>query len=231
MNSFRIKKIRRLNLGSKLKECRLEKELSLEQVYQQINIPVRYLEALEEEKWKNLPGEIYLKKFLDKYCHFLKLNFSLCFRQYQKQIRKEKSIFRPKSSKKKLKERMELFFNFFTPRRFNIILLLIILVFLLGYLSVKINDYISPPDLIITYPLKNFETSDNLIVIKGQTKPEAEVFVNGENVSVEEDGSFKIDVKLKFGLNKFNITSQREHGRKNQKEIMIFKKQISQEKN
>jgi len=226
MNSFRIKKIRRSNLGTKLREVREEKNINLEDVYQKIGIPVKYLQALEEERWKDLPGEVYLKIFLNKYCHLLNINFKLCFRQYQKQIKKNRALptVRVKGG---LKKRLNLFFNFFTPQRFKIILILIVLIVLSGYLYFKINNYISPPDLVIGYPQESFETSDNIITIKGQTEAEATVFINGENISVEEDGSFNFDVKLKFGLNKFSITSQREHGRKNQKEIMILKRQIS----
>ena len=39
-----------------------------------ININKKYLEALENDDWKKLPGEIYAKNFLKKYCNFLKLN-------------------------------------------------------------------------------------------------------------------------------------------------------------
>ena len=56
MNSFKIKKIRQSNLGAKLIECRKEKNLNLEDIYKTCNIPVKYLKALEEERWSDLPG-------------------------------------------------------------------------------------------------------------------------------------------------------------------------------
>lgn len=221
MNSFRIKKIRQSNLGVKLKECREEKELRLEDIYQTCNIPVKYLQALEEERWSDLPGEIYLKNFLEKYCSVLGLNFKLCFKQYNKQIVLKEKHFQ----KKKPKQNFSSLLDFLNPKRFKVIMIIIILIIFLGYLYFKINNYISPPDLIINYPPENFETMENIVTISGQTEIEAMVFVNSESVSVEEDGQFHTDLKLKYGLNRFYLTSQRKYGRHNNQEVIILKKQ------
>ena len=229
MNSFKIKKIRQSNLGAKLIECREEKGLSLEGVYKDCNIPVKYLKALEEERWSDLPGEVYLKNFLEKYCNILDLNFKLCFKQYKKQIINDNNHLKDKTKNKKQKQSFSSLLEFITPQRFKIILIIIVLIIFLGYIYFKIDDYVSPPDLIITYPYENFETTENIITISGQTEVEAMVFINSENVSVEENGNFSVDVKLKYGLNRFYITSQRKHGRQNKQEIIILKKQISSE--
>ncbi len=45
------------------------------------------------------------------------------------------------------------------------------------------------------------------------------VFINSENIPVEEDGHFDFDVKLKYGLNRFYLTSQRKHGRQTKKKL------------
>jgi cytoskeletal protein RodZ len=224
MNSFRIKKIRQSNLGAKLKECRAEKKLGLDDIYKTCNIPVKYLQALEEERWNDLPGEIYLKNFLEKYCQTLGLNFKLCLRQYQKQIISSSHL-KNKKENKKQKQTFSSLLNFITPKRFKVIMIIVVLIIFLGYLYFKINDYISPPDLVVNYPYENFETIENIVTISGQTEIEAMVFINTEIVSVEEDGSFHVDVKLKYGLNRFYLTSQRKHGRKNEQEIIILKKQ------
>jgi cytoskeletal protein RodZ len=221
MNSFRIKKIRQSNLGARLKECREEKELKLEDIYQTCNIPVKYLKALEEERWNDLPGEIYLKNFLEKYCNILGLNFKLCFKQYQKQaLTKGKHL-----KKKKPKQKFSSLLSFINPKRFKVIMIILILIIFLGYLYFKINNYVSPPELVVNYPYENFETIENIVTISGQTETEAMVYINSEIVSVEEDGKFHVDVKLKYGLNRFSLTSQRKHGRKNEQEIIILKKQ------
>lgn len=231
MNSFQIKKIRQLNLGAKLIECRKEKDLSLEDVYRTCNIPVKYLQALEEERWIDLPGEVYLKNFLEKYCSILGLNFKLCLKQYKKQIENRELHLKNKIQNKKPKQKISSLLEFITPQRFKIIIIMIILFIFLGYIYFKINDYLSPPELNIIYPYENLETTENIITISGKTEAEAMVFINSENIPVEEDGHFNFDVKLKYGLNRFYLTSQRKHGRQNEQEIIILKKQISEDLN
>jgi len=232
MNSFKIRQIRQTNLGAKLAECREEKNLSLEDVYRICNIPVKYLKFLEEERWNDLPGEIYLKNFLKKYCSILNLNFKLCFQQYQIQITTNSNHIKSKieSNSRKQKINFNSLLEFINPQRFKIIVIVIVLIIFLGYLYFKISNYVSPPDLIITYPQGNFETTDNIITISGQTEIEAMVSINSENIPVEENGNFSGDVKLKYGLNRFVVTSQRKHGQPNEQEIIILKKQISEEK-
>jgi cytoskeletal protein RodZ len=226
MNSFRIKKIRQSNLGAKLVECRKEKDLSLEDIYKNCNIPIKYLQALEEERWSDLPGEVYLKNFLEKYCGLLGLNFRLCFKQYKKQVDNKELHLKNKIKNKKSKQKISSLLEFITPKRFKIIIIIIVLIIFFGYIFFKINDYVSPPELDIIYPYENLETTENIITISGKTEAEAMVFINSENISVEEDGHFDFSVKLKYGLNRFYLTSQRKHGRKNEKEIIILKKQI-----
>jgi len=55
------------------------KIFNLNYVYKVVNIPLKYLQALEAEEWNKLPGEVYIKNFLKTYCEFLGLNHRLCF--------------------------------------------------------------------------------------------------------------------------------------------------------
>ena len=48
------------NVGEKLKKARLEKGLSLDEVYRQTRIHLRVLEALEEDRAHNLLSFIYI---------------------------------------------------------------------------------------------------------------------------------------------------------------------------
>lgn len=61
-------------LGQTLKNRRLQKGLALEDVTRSLRIPVRYLAALEEERWNDLPARVYLEGFLVKYADHLGLD-------------------------------------------------------------------------------------------------------------------------------------------------------------
>ena len=62
------------SLGEKLKNARNEKGLSFDQVSREINISVRFLEALETENFGIFPGEPYLMGFLRNYGSYLDLD-------------------------------------------------------------------------------------------------------------------------------------------------------------
>jgi len=61
-------------LGQALKNRRLQKGLALEDVTRALRIPIRYLTALEEERWTDLPARVYLEGFLVKYADHLGLD-------------------------------------------------------------------------------------------------------------------------------------------------------------
>jgi len=61
-------------LGELLKETRQNKEVSLEEVEQELKIRRKYLQALEEEDFSIMPPEVYVKGFLRNYAIYLGLD-------------------------------------------------------------------------------------------------------------------------------------------------------------
>ncbi|MDD4290433.1 MAG: helix-turn-helix domain-containing protein [Patescibacteria group bacterium] len=221
MNSFRVKKIYSNSLGEKLRLTRESKKYSIEMFCNISGIPVKYLYSLENEEWASLPGEIYTKNFLKKYCKILGLNYGLCLGQYEKQ----KSIFfKKKLERKKKVSAIEKIKEFITPKKLSLILLCLGITSFIFYIALGIINYIKPPKIEIVYPEKNFVTIENSLAVHGKTEPESMLFVNDEAVGVSETGDFFIDVKLKPGLNTFDIVAQKKHSRQNHEQLIIYKK-------
>lgn len=61
-------------LGDQLRQARENRGLSLEQVEEVTHIRRAFLQALEEERFDVLPGDVYVKGFLRNYARFLNLN-------------------------------------------------------------------------------------------------------------------------------------------------------------
>ena len=72
--SFKIKKIKKQSLGQILKAARSKLKISLEQAEQQTNIRAKYLKALENEDYQNLPCEVYSLGYLRRYAQFLNIS-------------------------------------------------------------------------------------------------------------------------------------------------------------
>jgi cytoskeleton protein RodZ len=62
------------SVGSKLREARTRRKLSLEKVEEATKIRGRYLQAIENDEWDQLPGDTYARAFIRTYGRFLGLD-------------------------------------------------------------------------------------------------------------------------------------------------------------
>jgi cytoskeleton protein RodZ len=61
-------------IGIKLQEARTRKKLSLQQVEEATKIRGRYLGAIENDEWDQLPGDTYARAFIRTYGRYLGLD-------------------------------------------------------------------------------------------------------------------------------------------------------------
>jgi cytoskeleton protein RodZ len=69
-------------IGISLREAREKRGLELDAVQKALRIRRRYLEALESDRFEQLPGEVYTRGFLREYAEFLGLDGSLYVEEY-----------------------------------------------------------------------------------------------------------------------------------------------------
>lgn len=69
-------------IGSSLREARRKRGLELDAVQHALRIRRRYLEALENDQFELLPGEVYARGFLREYAEYLGLDSSLYVDEY-----------------------------------------------------------------------------------------------------------------------------------------------------
>lgn len=73
-------------IGDSLREARVRRGLTPDDVHKAVRIRERYLTALEEERWDMLPGEAYTKGFLRTYSDYLGLDGQLYVDEYNARI-------------------------------------------------------------------------------------------------------------------------------------------------
>jgi cytoskeleton protein RodZ len=62
------------SVGNKLREARIRRKLSLAEVEDKTKIRARYLQAIENEEWDQLPEDTYARAFIRTYGRFLGLD-------------------------------------------------------------------------------------------------------------------------------------------------------------
>lgn len=77
------------SIGNLLKEARTRKCVTFEEVHSKIRIHPRVLQLLEEEKFDQLPGPLFVKSFLKMYSEFLGINADEMLQIYEKESRKD----------------------------------------------------------------------------------------------------------------------------------------------
>lgn len=69
-------------LGEYLREARKARGIDLREAAQQTRISLQYLQALEEENFAKLPGEVFVKGFLKSYSKFLRVDETQVMQRY-----------------------------------------------------------------------------------------------------------------------------------------------------
>src|SRR5437764_1215588 len=75
-----------LEIGSSLREARNRQRLALAEVEAATMIRIRYLEALEQERFELLPAGPYRRSFLREYAEFLGLDGDLIADEYELRV-------------------------------------------------------------------------------------------------------------------------------------------------
>lgn len=96
----------------------------------------------------------------------------------------------------------------FTPKKVALIVFVVFLILVLGYFYREICFLVRPPKLEITQPPTDISTNQNTIEIIGNTELTASLTINGYNVYINKDGSFKHEMNLIEGVNTIEVQSK-----------------------
>jgi len=78
-----------LGIGPSLREARIRRGIGLDRVEAATRIRTRYLEAIEDDRWDELPAEAYAKGFLRTYASYLELDpqqYLTAFRENRREV-------------------------------------------------------------------------------------------------------------------------------------------------
>jgi helix-turn-helix protein/uncharacterized protein DUF4115 len=73
-------------VGPQLREARTRKGIELDQVERVTKIRVKFLSAMEEDRWEDLPAPVYARGFLSTYARHLGLDDEPLLERYREQV-------------------------------------------------------------------------------------------------------------------------------------------------
>jgi len=223
MHNFRRRSIAsHSTLAERLIQARQDKNLALEQCAKKLQIPVKYLAALEKSQTADLPGEIYTRHWLRQYAEILDLSPEECLTQYQEEhiINEQVAEVKP-TGKPKFWQRVSL--RLFNAKALRNTAILIGVLALLFYVGLIIFNTFKAPVLTFDQPLADFQTQEKNIIISGQTEPGVTIMFNDKEITVDTVGRFSQEVPLKDGLNIVQIRAKKKHSVSFEQTVQIVK--------
>jgi len=194
----------------RLRSLRKGKKISLEEMERKTRISKKYLQALEECRFHDVPfASVYQRNFVKSYVESLGVDPEPFLKQYiiEETVKEDK---KPKIEQEKEIQRSR-WYIFPSFLRFGLIVVPALI--LVGYLGWQVRRIVTPPSLTIYSPVEGFITQDNVLVVQGETEPEAQISINGQEIKNSEKGQFKEEISLVEGVNTITIVVKKKHGK------------------
>jgi cytoskeletal protein RodZ len=196
-------------LGERLRQLRIESRQTPEQVAKAIHVAVKYVVAIEENRYKDIPGLVYARNFVRLYVRYMKLPVESAMERFEK----EWQVIQGRRT-----ERAGMVQRAHTEPRWwqrhaGLVIAGVVVAVVIGYFGWQLVRFFQPPSLVVTNPADDVSTNSATIIIRGKSVSEAIVSVNNEQVEIQPDGTFSDEVTLQPGLNVLKITSQRKRSR------------------
>lgn len=197
-----------MRVGDRLKNERERQNISLSDASLATHISPKYLTAIEDGRFNDLPKAIVFRvAYLREYATLLKLNPRSITRQFERENGLEGV-----EQKHPHKTMKSMFFSF-TPFLIRNLLLGLIALLFAWYLIWQIRGIVNPPWLEVYAPLEGLVTSNIAVAVQGKTEPECRLVINGQEVRPDETGHFETGVDLAVGVNTITISAIKKHGK------------------
>lgn len=190
-------------LGQKLQQIRESNHLSLAQVGERLRIKQAYLEAIEQSHYTALPSGVFVKNYVQRYVKLLGLSWATIEPLLQAELKVyEQAPDIPTLKRYLTKQPLQLV-------KVAIALVIVFIVLGLGaYFGLEITNIVEPPSLVIAELPSKINYAERLVIVAGQTDPEAVVSINDQTIPVLPDGQFSQQMSLQSGSNVLKIEAK-----------------------
>ncbi len=218
--NFVRKKIKSLTLGEKLKILRKDRHLRVQDLSRRINVKVAYIKALEEGQYDNLPMRVYVKGFVRSYAHFFGVPEDVLLDLFDREYSIYQNIYH-KDVEEEVNKLPKVPRFVLTPR----IIVAIVGFFVLSaaglYLYFSVDNFVSSPWVVVDEPVYGSTIENDKVVVRGKTRNNSRVFINEQQIFVNDDGTFESEINLTQGVNTINVRSINKFNKESDEQIII----------
>ncbi len=209
---FETKKVPMETLGEYLSEIRTQLNLTLEEVAQKTGLYEKFVYYIEQGKYQLLPPDVYVLGFLKKLAAVYKVSPESLIDQYKKErgivehVAREKIA--PQRSWRGWLQKVTI-----TPRLLTITGSVTISVIAFFYVVVQVFAINKTPSLEILEPKNDAVINGTSVSVSGKTEPGIIISINGQNVFVQNDGTFHTTLGVAPGQKELKVEAQNKFGK------------------
>ncbi len=196
-----------IKLGQKLREIRIQRGLSLDEVTRTLKIRPAFLSAIERGEYHKLPASAYARGFIANYAEYLGVSKKDALALYRREVDESKAYI-------VLPERFSEPADLVLPRfKIQYTTLVVLFAFFLfaGYITYSYKDAFTNPPLMLES--STVSATAGTVTIRGKSNPYASVSVNKAPVYVEGDGTFIKSLSVFPGKTNITITAINRFGK------------------
>lgn len=200
---FKTKKVKSQTLGEYLRACRDRSGLSLSQITKFSQVQSKFILALEEGRYADLPDLVYVKGFLKSLGRLYAVSADKLLVQYaaEQEIanhieRAEANLTQPSFAAPKF---------IFSPKTLVLGSLIVLGLVSVAYLYFQVSSLSRPPRLEISSPEDDLTTNQAVLLVEGATEPGSSVYLNNQMIVVDAQGEFRENLSLTPGSNLLTI--------------------------
>ena len=192
-------------IGKILRDARTEKRYSTVRLENLTRIKKDFIEAIEREDWNSLPPFPTVLGFVKS----LASSLSLPERNVVAVLKRD---YPPK--KLNINPKPDIGNKFvWSPKLTFLVGVGVIVLIIFGYLLFQYVRFISPPHLTVISPRPDQVITQNTILVTGTTDTDVKITVNNQPVSVNEDGSFSVNLDVAKNTTEIDIAATSRSGK------------------
>ncbi len=189
--------------GQHLHDLIRSKNMSIQKLADSTAVSHKYIQALIDDNLDELPPRPYIRGYIKSIAHALDTDFNSLWLHYKREhdvVQSGAEDILPSNR-----------FAVEHKKRISLILGGVVLLILAFVIIPQLSDFFGTPSLYVSSPSQEtLVVSDNTYSIEGSTGRSSDIIsINGTDIPVQEDGSFRMEVPLSEGANTFNISVTR----------------------
>lgn len=206
-------------LGEKLRTLRRSKAVSLPMLEEATRVQRRYLEALEWDRYDELPEPLYTRNYLRAYARALGADDQYFLELYEDEVGQMDLLDPHRLPRVRVRKGRFLVFS----RYIAAATLLTVVLGVVGYFVWQTSALLRPPAVVITTPNDGLTVDSALLSLDGYVKDhDVTLTINGKTVAITEQQQFAAEVDLTRGLNIITVEAKRRYSRKAVLQRRIF---------